>query len=153
MMNKNFFKMIIGLTLVAGITVFSGSVFAEADEEVGRTYINSTYGYLEGSTYGGYQASLGEKMYSSFAETTVAVPRIRAYMKVMYAKSGNTLGEETSDWKYNDDYAGTCTFEMHHFRNEETGLYDGFVNTRCVAYGTADAIVDKAYAVYTRLVY
>lgn len=26
---------------------------------------------------------------------------------------------------------------------------DGFLNTKCVAYGTADAITDKSYVVYT----
>lgn len=47
----------------------------------------------------------------------------------------------------------TCDYEMHHFYNELTKKSDGFVNTKCVAYGTADAITERAYAAYTSVVY
>ena len=154
MMKKRFFKKIICLALVAVTTVLSGTVSAKASEEdVGRTYIDSTYGYLEGRVYGYYNSVWGEKMFCSDAETTVAVPRIRAYMKVMYAKSGDTIDTSTSGWVYNSNSATTFDFEMHHFLNKETGVYDNFLNTRCVAYGTADAITERAYAVYTSVVY
>ena len=151
-MRKNELKKGIAVALVALLTVVSGSVSANAETVTGTTYISATYGYLEGSVRGDYYADLEEKMYCSRAETTETVPRIRAYMEVQYAKSGDTIGTVSSDWRDNSDYATTYDFEMHHFYNKETECYDGFVNTKCIAYGTADAITDKAYAVYTRVV-
>ena len=153
LMKKGKLKKIICLALVALTTVLSSTVSAKAAVDEGRIHINNTYGYFVTRTYGVYDADLGEKLYTTCADTMVAVPRIRAYMKVMYAKSGDRLGEENTGWIYNDDHAYTCTFEMHHFRNKETGVYDGFVNTKCAVYGTGDVITDKAYAVYTSLVY
>ncbi|MCH5273188.1 MAG: hypothetical protein J1E35_05895 [Lachnospiraceae bacterium] len=152
-MRKIGFKKVICLLLTALAMVLSGTVSANAASDIGRTYINSTYGYLEGSVRESYDSFCGEKIYNAAAETEVAVSRIRAYMKVMYAKSGDTIDTSTSGWEYNSKRTSTFDFEMHHFRNKETGIYDGFVNTQCVAYGTADAITDKAYAVYTCVVY
>ena len=151
-MRKKELKKGIAVALVALLTVMSGSISAKAESETKNTYINSTYGYLVGSVSGIYDTVFEEKLYNSNAETTAAVSRIRAYMEVMYTRSGETIDIVSSDWIYNSNYATTYNFEMHHFYNKETKCYDGFVNTRCTAYGTADAITDGAYVVYTRVI-
>jgi len=42
---------------------------------------------------------------------------------------------------------------MKYTYNKETKKKDGFVNTKVKAYGTADAIQEKAYTVYVTLTY
>ena len=38
------------------------------------------------------------------------------------------------------------------YDERETGKYDGLKNTKIVAYGAADAIQEKAYVVYTKVI-
>lgn len=76
--------------------------------------------------------------------------RLRITVVGHYYKSGNSFGQETSGWKNNVYSAYTCDFECHHVSNKENGgKKDGMLNTKITVYGTADAITDKGYAIYT----
>lgn len=145
MFKKHITKKIAALTLMGCLM---GSFSVEA-ASTSHTHISTSYGNLTGNT-SGYIIPGFEKGYNASAKTTKPVSRIRARLSVCYKATGKTIGDgENTGWIYNSDSALTCDYEMHHFNNALTGKRDGFLNTTCVAYGTADAITDKAYVVYT----
>lgn len=149
MAKKKFAKKMMALMLVGCVM---GSMPVEAASSTANKYINSTYGYLTGNVEGGYDGF--EKLYYSYAETTKPVNKIRSKLSVCYYSTGKVIGDgENTGWRYNSNSAHTCNYEMHHFKNALTGKYDNFVNTKCTAYGTADAITSKAYAVYTSVTF
>ena len=144
---KKFFIVVMMVTCILG-----SSIGVSAKSDSGATYISNKYGSLTGSTSGvmGYK----EKAYNTQAKTTKKVSKIRAKLSVCYKKTGVSIGDgENTGWLANSKLALTCDYEMHHFYNKLTKKHDGFVNTKCVAYGTADAITAKAYAVYTSVTY
>ena len=140
------------VAVMMSVCILGSSISVSAKSDSGSVYISSTYGSLTGTTNGtmGYK----EKLYNTSAKTTKKVSKIRAKLAVCYKKTGVFLGDgENTGWLTNSKSALTCDYEMHHFYNSLTKKYDGFVNTKCVAYGTADAITAKAYAVYTSVTY
>ena len=133
---------ILGLlgVMLTGISVSAASS--------GSVYINSTYGRLIGNVGGYYGAN--EKCFNSSATTTNVVPRLRSKLTVHYTSNGSAIGSgENTGWIYNSKSAYSYDYEMHHFKNQLTGAYDGFIYTSLTAYGTADAITSTPYVVYT----
>ena len=151
-MGKRFLRLLTA-ALIVFVSVMGVDSKAEAASVSGSKYINATYGTLRGETDGcmGYQ----EKLYCTQATTTSAVPRIRATLTVCYYTTGEVIGDgETTGWISNASSAVTANYEMHHFKNKlNNNTYDGFVSTKCTAYGAADAITENAYVVYTQVTY
>lgn len=150
-MRRSKLTKIITVVMIA-TCILGSSISTSAKTDSGSVYISNKYGSLNGSTDGsmGYK----EKTYNTQAKTTKKVPKIRAKLSVCYKATGVFLGSgENTGWLANSKLALTCDYEMHHFYNKLTKKYDGFVNTKCVAYGTADAITAKAYTVYTSVTY
>lgn len=144
-------KILVATMLLA--TLLCGNIVQAASKSETK-YISSKYGDLKGSVHGIYNGTMKEKQYWSRAETGAKVVKIRSKLSVQYATTGVEIGSgETTGWKYDAKSACTYTYEMHHFKNKITGKYDGFKDTKCKAYGTADAIVTNAYVVYTSLTY
>lgn len=102
--------------------------------------INSTYGYLRGEMSNGYRTFDGKFVYT-FASTDKAVPFIRAYQKVLINSSGKQVDDDTTSWIKNSNYVHAECQLIH-------ADPKGYKNTTLVAYGTCDAIVKDAYAVY-----
>lgn len=100
----------------------------------------------------GGRASWG-KIFLSTATTEKKVPRVQADLEVQYNSTGKTIGTEYSGWK-SDSKNAYAEIDMNHFKNKEkNNEKDGFLYTKCTAYGCAEAIIKKAYTVYTSCVY
>lgn len=145
-------KFIILLTALVVLTN-SISVYAKTDTDTGCKYISKKYGYLTGKVSCFWSGSpLNEKIANASAKTKSNVSKIRATLTVNYYNSGIKIDKETSHWLKNSKAAYTPDYEAHHTKNRETGKYDGLKNTKIVAYGAADAIQEKAYVVYTKVI-
>lgn len=109
----------------------------------GSKKINSTYGYLRGEMNSGYSSVDGKYVYT-YATTNVAVPFIRAYQKVLIKSTGKQVDQDEPAWIPKAKYAHAECQLIH--ANPK-----GYKNTKLVAYGTCDAIVNDSYAVYMSL--
>ena len=136
----------VSLTMLMGSLLIGSSVSAAS---TGRTYINGTYGYLNGETCG--TVFVDAKLFTTFTTTTKTVPRLRTSIQVQYYSSGAKIGENWPVWEYNTNYSAD-EIDLHHFKNAQTNSYDGFLGTKCRAYGTSDAITSTPYVVYTSCV-
>lgn len=144
---KKLAKVMMAFALVAALF---GSVAKVNAASTGSITINTTYGTLKGRTVGdvGYPG----KYFESSATTTKAVPRLWSDIDIKYYTTGNTITTRTSGWCSNSKLAVAGVY-MSQYKNAQNGnRKDGFVNTRCTAYGCAEAIVKKAYTVYTSYV-
>lgn len=137
------------LTLSALIGSLSLGTMVSAASS-GKTYINNTYGYLNGETYG--YINMDSKWFETNASTTRSVPRLRVSLEVQYYSTGTSIQSRQLEWSYNTSFVGD-NMDMIHFKNRQTNKYDGFLNTKVRSYGTADAITSKPYVVYTSYVY
>lgn len=147
-LEKKVFRFIMVFALV--ITTIGGTVKVNASS-TGSKDINDTYGKIYGKTFG-TKGTMG-KYFESDAETTKKVPRIYADIEVMYYTTGNKIASETSGWVNNSKLTAAYVY-MDKFKNaQKNNKKDGFVNTKCTAYGCAEAIVKKSYTVYTSCVY
>lgn len=143
---KKIKKIIVSMSLAAAM--ISGVSVSAASS--GSTYINSKYGYLHGAVSGGIWGD--QKNFSSSASTTVAVPRLRTRLEVKYYTTGGSVLIADPEWEYDtkrSSFLGCDTYKLY---NKLTKSYDGFVNTKLTAYGTADAITSTPYVVYTSMV-
>lgn len=137
------------LACLLAVNMTCGSAFAVSKD---TKNLPGSYGKLKGEVYA--FKSGGCKNFSSYAETSKKVTKIRAKLAVQYYKSGKNIGPgDTSGWNKNAKYASTYDYDLHHWRNTEQKNDGGFTKTVCVGYGTADAIIEKAYAVYTKKQY
>ncbi len=113
--------------------------------------INSTYGKITGSVSG--FIFCGAKNINTSAKTTKKVPRLMANVEIQYYKTGKTITYGGTSWMQDTKYAGDDV-DMIHFKNAlKNNKYDGFLNTKLTSYGCAEAIVTKAYTVYTSCIY
>lgn len=141
-------KIVKALSLSMAIgSLMCGTMVSAASS--GSTYINNTYGYLRSELLGG-KGSFG-KFFNLTSSTTSVVPRIRASIEVQYYSTGKTVGSNNAFWLYKSKKTYD-EIELCEFYNKQTSSYDGFVNTKCTAYGTSDAITSIPYVVYTSLV-
>lgn len=145
---KRFTKVMVSLAVIVALLGSATKVNAASS---GSKTINSTYGKLKGETFGGMYTT--GKYFESDAATTKKVPRIYADIEIQYYQTGKTIAKDMSGWKSNSKLAATYVY-MDKFKNAlKNNKKDGFVNTKCTAYGCAEAIVKKAYTVYTSKVY
>ncbi len=113
--------------------------------------INSTYGSITGETYGLDVKNSG-KMFESRARTTKRVPKIYTDIDLKYYTTGNTIAKD-NHWVTNSNTV-LVTMYMNRYKNAlNNNRKDGFVKTKCTAYGCAEAIISKSYTVYTSCVY
>lgn len=152
---KNKVKIMIVTMLACLLTVnmvCSSSFAANYAQKTGSKSLPSSYGSLKGKVMG-FDSGVGRN-FASFANTGKKVTKIRAKLTVQYYKSGNNIGPgDTSGWNRNAKSAHTDDYDLHHWTNKEKKTDGYFKNTVCVGYGTADAIIEKAYAVYTKVKY
>ncbi len=142
-------KVTVSLALV--VALLGGTAIKVNAAATGSKKINDTYGKLTGTTTGN-NGSLG-KVFENHANTTKKVPRLRSTLEVVYYSLGDRIGEDKPAWQTNVKKA-VAQIEMSHFKNKKNNnKKDGFVNTKCTAYGCAEAIVKDAYTVYTSYVY
>ena len=153
-MNNKIKKIIVTfMVCLLAVNIVNGTAFAaDYNREVKRTNLPGSYGKLKGEVVG-HGADL-IKNFASYADSTKKVPRIRAKLSVEYYKSGDNIGPgDSTGWITNEKTASTGDYDLHHWRNKEKNTDSGFRKTTCVGYGTADAIIEKAYAVYTKVIY
>jgi len=124
-----------------------------------RSYADTGYNYSLPAPYGPLKGSVsisiyaGAKLAASEAITSSPVTRIRTKIELHYNKGGAFLWYEESGWISSSSYASVDN-DTYNVPNAQNGNQrDGFINTPLKAYSTADAITDKAYAVYTSAVY
>ena len=111
----------------------------------GSRKINDTYGTIRGEIEGGKNAR--SKCFAVESKVSKkVVPRLMAGIEVYRYSTGKYIGAETSGWQRNSKRAG-CDIDMAHFGNK------GYVSIKCTAYGTHEAIIKKAYTVYTSTIY
>ncbi len=141
-----------GTTAFALVVALIGcSVNANAASKATKS-INSTYGSITGETYGS-KFSNGGKYLESSAQTTKKVPRLWADIDIKYYATGKTIVKKNTGWVQNSRLVYANAY-MDNYSNElNNNKKDGFVNTKCTAYGCAEAIVSKSYTVYTSCVY
>lgn len=150
---KGSFKKKKFIILLTALVVLTNSISVYANTSIGCKYIDKKHGYLTGEVSCFWFGSpLNEKIANASAETKANVSKIRATLTVNYYNSGVEIDKETSHWLKNRKAAYTPDYEAHHTKNRETGKYDGLKNTKIVAYGAADAIQEKAYVVYTKVI-
>ncbi len=141
------FKCILSLSLVVALT--SGTIVKVDAASKETKSINSTYGSITGETYG----SVGDpgKVFESTAFTTKKVPKLYTDIDVKYYTTGKTIAKDNK-WSTNINIA-VVTMYMDRYTNAlNNNKKDGFVKTKCTAYGCAEAIVKKSYTVYTSCV-
>lgn len=145
---RNLVRVMVAFSLV--VALFGGTAKVNA-ASTGSTYINKTYGNIRGEVFGITQ--YGQKHFESIAETDKKVPRLWADIDMKYHSTGNTIVKRSSGWKSSSKCAG-ITVDMNQYRNALNGnKRDGFLATKCTAYGCAEAIVKSSYTVYTSCVY
>lgn len=146
---KKIAKVTVSLALV--VAVLGGTTIKVNAAVTASKKINDTYGKITGETEG--SSSAWGKYFLSSATTTKKVPRVQADLEVQYYSTGKTIDTDYSGWKSNSKKA-YAELDMAHFKNQQNNnKKDGFLNTKCTAYGCAEAIVKKAYTVYTSCVY
>ena len=123
-------------------SLFGTSIYAAS---AGSRKINDTYGTIRGEIEGGKNARSNCFAVESKVSKKV-VPRLMAGIEVYRYSTGKYIGAETSGWQRNSKRAG-CDIDMAHFGNK------GYVSIKCTAYGTHEAIIKKAYTVYTSTIY
>ncbi len=142
------FKVFMTLALVLALLGGTTKVNAASSDKL---FINDKYGKLKGRVFG-TKDPLG-KYFESQAETKGKVPRIYSDIEVQYHKTGKTIAKDTSNWKYDNNLAHAYV-EMDKIPNElNKNKKDGFIGTKCTAYGCAEAIVKKAYTIFTSCIY
>ncbi len=142
-------KVTVSLALV--VTLIGGTAIKVNAADTASKKINSTYGKITGSVSG--FIFCGAKNINTHAKTTKKVPRLMTHVEVQYYKTGKTIAHGGTSWLTNVTDAGDDV-DMIHFKNAlKNNKYDGFLNTKLTAYGCAEAIVKKAYTVYTSCVY
>ena len=142
-------KCFVSLAIVAAF-VSGTAIKVDAASSASKT-INDTYGKITGQVQG--SKSLGAKNINTSATTTKKVPRLATTVEIQYYKTGNLICTEGCPWQTDTKYVGVDV-DMIHFKNAlNSNKYDGFLNTKLTAYGCAEAIVKKAYTVYTSCTY
>lgn len=143
------FKWVISLVLII-VFVNGTAIKIDAASKASKT-INSTYGKITGQVLGSIQC--GAKNININAKTTKKVPRLMTNVDVQYYKTGKLIGGDGTDWEQNSKYVARDV-DMSHFKNVlNNNKKDGFLKTKLTAYGCSEAIVKKAYTVYTSCVY
>lgn len=141
---KNLVRVAMSFALVVALL---GSTSIVNAASTGSKAINSTYGNIKGETFG--ITLYSQKHFESIAETTKKVPRIWADIDIKYYATGNTIITKSTGWKYDSKCAGV-TVDMSKYKNAlNNNTRDGFLKTKCTAYGCAEAIVKTSYTVYT----
>lgn len=142
-------KYIASLALV--VVLISGTSVKVNAAPSGSITINTTYGNLTGQV----RASIfvDAKNINTTAKTTKKVPRLMTNVDIHYYKTGNLICRDGIGWEKDVKYLSTDV-DMGHFKNAlNNNKCDGFLNTKLTAYGCAEAIVKKAYTVYTSCTY
>lgn len=141
-----------GLASLALVMALIGGATAQVNAaSSGSKTINSTYGTLTGQVIG--SIFVDAKNINTNAKTTKNVPRLMADVEIQYYKTGRTICHEGTCWKTNANQTGTDV-DMSHYKNVlNKNIKDDFLNTKLTAYGCAEAIVKKAYTVYTSCTY
>ena len=146
---KQLVKVTASLALV--VALLGGTTVKVNAASTASKKINNTYGKITGSVEG--SIFCGAKNINTSANSTKKVPRLMANVEVQYYKTGKTINYGGTSWMQDVKYAG-ADVDMIHFKNAlKNNKYDGFLNTKLTAYGCAEAIVKKAYTVYTSCVY
>lgn len=146
--NNKLLKVFLTLALLLALLGGTSKVNAASSD---KAFINNKYGYLKGTVLG-TKDPLG-KYFESQAETKVKVPRIYSDIEVQYYKTGKTIAKDTSNWQY-DNKLAHAYIELDKTPNAlNNNKKDGFIGTKCTAYGCAEVIVKKAYTVFTSCIY
>lgn len=126
------------LSTVLVVCLILGSSINSFAAKVGTKSLPNPYGTLKAEA--NIYWDIDQYRANTYAKTTKSVNRIRATVSVHKSSDGSLLGAEGSDWVYNASYACTPDFETYG--------YGVSASTKLSVYGTGDAIIKDAYAVY-----
>lgn len=146
--NKKIFKTSIMLALI--LSMMGSMTKVSAASKASKT-IDGTLGKITGEIFG-TKGTTG-KYFESDAITTKKVPRLYADMDLKYYSTGKRITKASSGWETNSKLTASYVY-MDRYKNAlKNNKKDGFVGTKVTAYGCAEAIVKKAYTVYTSCTY